>query len=451
MMSDHTNFKHRIITGWISDFSSIPRWEPWPSITLDQCMTDDIDEAMRLAEISGYTGVMLYGLLAGRAWNPYLPDTASPQRKQQVLALMDRIRERGLTVLHGLGLYSWGFDAIIAAQPEVDGGSPSTMCGTRSESWAWMQRVIDFVFDEYDPDGVSMQSADMGRCPCDDCQALGALEYHARINEKVSGYIRSRWPEKMIHISTWGMDLGNPAEQQYVLQLARHADVLNDFNNSAARGGRANRQALIAALSCPYGTEQGFWFDPPPFWDRLKWFLPLSLRNVPYWQDLKADGGDAIERFILPLINPGADVSFIFDGLMMQDLRRDPTQTLEEALSIVFEPGTTTALNGLADVWQNVEAAFIDHLPRPTEAREIHSSRVHYAHPTPSESLANRPEYLLTRRTEALTVFRDSLQRADRIISKLHDDLGQREKALRLMRSIRNTLVDIDRVLVYRY
>jgi hypothetical protein len=446
IMTDRTGFTHRLISGWISDFSSIPRWEPWPSITLDHSLTMDLQYAMQQAQQAGYTGMILWGLLAGRSWNPCLPDTVSAERKQQVLALIEQVRQHGLKALFGLGLYSWGFDHIIAAHPELDGGAADKMCGSRPESWEWMQRVVDFVMEEYNPDGVSMQSSDQGRCPCDTCQEMGALEYHARINDQVAAYIRSRWPDKLIGISTWGMDLGNPAELPHVLKMTSHVDVLNDFNNSSSRGGRVNRQTLISALKCAYGTEQGFWFDPPPFWDRLKWFLPLSLSNIPYWNDLSSDGGNAIERYILPLINPGAEVGFLFDGWMMQDLGRDPIKTLEQALETVFEPRTRAASAGLLDLWQTVERGYLDNIRQPHEARQISSSVVHYIHPHPSEALANRPEYLMRLKPEKLALYCDSLSAALKIVQSIRPDLGNRETSVRLERCLRSALAD-----AYRY
>jgi hypothetical protein len=449
-MTTHAGFEHRLISGWISDYSSIPRWEPWPSITLDQQLIADLHQAMDRAQTAGYTGMILWGLLAGRSWNPYLPDTVDAERKRQVLALLDAVRQRGLKAIFGLGLYSWGFDAIIAAHPELDGGAPDKMCGSRPESWEWMQRVVNFIMDEYNPDGVSMQSSDQGRCPCDSCQEMSALEYHAGINDQVASYIRSRWPDKLIGISTWGMDLGNPAEQDHVLRMTAHVDVLNDFNNSSARAGRSNRAALVRALKCVYGTEQGFWFDPPPFWDRLKWFLPFSQRNLPYLTDLRADGGKAVERYILPLVNPGAEVGFLFDGWMMQDLGRDPQKALEEALTMVFEPRAAGALPGLVEVWRLAENGYLDNIPKPEEARAIGSSAVHYNHPRPSEALANRPEYLLRLKPEKLARYGDCLQAALNVVQQIRPDLGDTVKAVRLERCLRNALADVERVQSYR-
>ncbi len=405
-------------------------------------MMADLLHAIGRAEEAGYTGMILWGLIAGRSWNPFLADTVSDERRRDVIRIIADVRSRGLEAYLGLGLNSWGFDAIIESDPRVDGGSPQNMCASRPQSWEWMRRVVDFVMDQYDPDGVSMQSSDQGRCGCDSCQEMGALEYHAAINDQVAGYIRERWPDKKISISTWGMDLGNPAEQAHVLKMTRHADVLNDFNNSAARGGEANRRALIEALGCAYGTEQGFWFDPPPFWDRDKWFLPFSLGNVPYWRALKADGGDQIERYILPLINPGAEVGFLFDGWMLQDLTRDPTAVLTQALDAVFAPTSQAARDGLLELWNLGETAFAALMPRPDQPRQISSSRVHYNHANPSRYLATRPEYLQQRKPDRLQVYGDRLAEAAALAAKLRPSLDE-ARGRALQRCIEGARTDV--------
>lgn len=434
-MSNSSAFTHRLVTGWTSDYSSRPLWEPWPSIVLDKAMMADLSHAIWRAQDAHYTGMILWGLIVGRSWNPFLADTVDDARRRDVLTIMEDVRAAGLDVYLGLGLNSWGFDGVIEANPDVDGGSPQNMCASRPQSWEWMRKVVDFIMSEYDPDGVSMQSSDQGRCGCDSCQEMGALEYHATINDQVAGYIRGRWPHKKIGISTWGMDLGNPAEREHVQRMTRHIDVLNDFNNSAARGGRDNRKTLIGALDCAYGTEQGFWFDPPPFWERDTWFIPFSRSNMPYWQDLKADGGDQIERYILPLVNPGAEVGFLFDGWMLEDLTRDPTKTLAEALQLVFEPQDQASRDGLLELWDSAERAFIGMLPRPGEPRQISSSRIHYTHPNPSRHLATRPEYLQQRKPEKLAAYQLSLQQSAALAATLHPTLNTRGRDL--LRSIR--------------
>ncbi|MHB0876518.1 MAG: hypothetical protein ACYC5O_10810 [Anaerolineae bacterium] len=436
-------FTHRLISGWISDYGSVPRMEPWPSITLDDTLEADLLEAFDLAATCGYTGVILWGLLAGRSWSPHLGAAMEADRRVRVLRLIEAARSRGLALLMGLGLYSWGFDEIIAADPRVDGGSASTMCGSRGASWEWMQRVIDYVFAEYDPDGVSMQSSDMGRCPCDTCRQLGSLEYHARLNAQATTYIRSRWPHKLIEISTWGMDLANPDDAEHVRAMCAGADILNDFNNSSATRGAANRRALAAALPCAFGTEGGWWLDPPPFWERTKWFVPLATANVGYLRSLREDGGRSVQRYILPVANPGAEVGLIFDGMILADPYRDPEQALAGALRVVFAPRGDAALVALLDVWHGVEDSFIAAMPSPERARMVGLSGVHYSGTAPRGPRPSRPEYLLRMESASLAGYGAALEAAAARARPILPTLARRDRADRLERSLAAALADV--------
>jgi hypothetical protein len=436
-------FTHRLISGWISDYASEPHMAPWPSIRLDDRMEADLLEAFDLVADWGYTGVILWGLLVGRSWSPRLGEAIAPERRLRVLRIIEAARRRGLKLLMGLGLYSWGFDEIIAADARVDGGSAGTMCGSREASWDWMRRVIDCVFEQYAPDGVSMQSSDMGRCPCDACQAMGSLEYHALLNGRATAYIRSRWPAALVEISTWGMDLANPEDADHVRRMCAGADVLNDFNNSAAARGAENRRALLRGLPCDFGTEGGWWLDPQPFWPRDKWFVPLAGVNVPYLRSLHADGGRSVQRYILPIANPGAEVGLMFDGAVLRDPFADPEPLLAEALRAAFVPRGTAALSALGDVWRGVEAAFVAALPSPERARMVGLSGVHYSGAAPAGARVLRPEYLLRMNADGLARYGASLEAAATIVAGIAVDLGRRDRAERLQRSIANALADV--------
>lgn len=435
-------FTHRLISGWISDYSSVPLLEPWPSIRLDDRAETDLLQVFDLAADWGYTGLIVWGLLAGRSWSPRLGAAIDADRRARVLRLVEAARRRGLKLLMGLGLYSWGFDEIIAADPRVDGGSGSTMCGSREASWEWMQRVIDCVFEQYDPDGVSMQSSDMGRCPCDTCQALSSLEHHARLNSRASAYIRSRWPDKLIEISTWGMDLANPDDAEHVRRMCQGADILNDFNNSAAARGAVNRRSLIRSLPCAFGTEGGWWLDPPPFWPRDKWFVPLAGANVPYLRGLHEDGGRSVQRYILSIANPGAEVGLMFDGAMLRDPYADPQRVLPDALRAAFEPRSASALEGLAEVWRGVEAGFLAAMPAPERPRMVGLSGVHYSGAAPQGPRVQRREYLLRMTAAGLAGYRASLEAAATVAAGITPDLGRPGSAERLQRCIANALAD---------
>lgn len=449
-MTQRPGFAHRTVSGWISDYSSVPRWEPWPSITLDLRMLADLTEAFEKAQAAGYNGVILWGLLCGRSWSGYLPDTVPAERKALVERVIEAARRRGLKVFMGVGLYSWGFDQIIAEHPELDGGSAHNMCSARPESFSWMRSVLDLVMDGYHPDGLSLQSSDQGRCPCDACQEMSALEYHAIVNDQVAEYVGSRWPGTTIEISTWGMDLSNPDEFRHIERMTAHATILNDFNNSSSRRGREHRRRLAQSLKCAFGTEAGWWVDPPPFWDRLRWFLPFSVRNVPYLRDLLEDGGDAVQRYILPLVNPGAEVGYFFDGMMLADMNRDPLRALGAALDAVFAPRTAGARDALIEVWTSVEDGYLDNSRDGRSPQTVGLTNVHYSGTVPGAALADRPEYLLRMKPAGLAKYASTLAQAQATVAKVRDGLGNRESAARLERCIGLALADVRRVQAWK-
>ena len=100
-----------------------------------------------------------------------------------------------------MGVYSWGFDSIIRANPGLAcPDNPSAMCLHNPESWTWQKKVLDYVFS-FPIDGLNLQSADLGRCSCGESKYMTDLEYHAVLNQKVIQYVRKTYPGKIIGIS----------------------------------------------------------------------------------------------------------------------------------------------------------------------------------------------------------------------------------------------------------
>src|SRR5262249_44734246 len=151
-----------------------------------------------------------------------------PERRERVRRLIGAGHRRGIRVLAGLGVYSWGYEAIIRAHPELSAGNPRALCASNPDAWVWQQRVTDWTFEQADVDGVSLQSADQGRCPCGRCARWGDLEYHARLNARVTAYVKGRWPGKVVGVNTWGVSTEDPADLPHLLEMARGSDFLID-------------------------------------------------------------------------------------------------------------------------------------------------------------------------------------------------------------------------------
>lgn len=347
-------FEHRSLVGWISEFSSRPMHEPWPVITLGSEMMSDFHDIFDLCKQVGFDSMVIWGLFVSRRWPVPLDRAVDAQRRKQIQELLDAAHKRGIKILSGLGIYSWGFEEIIQKFPEISRDNPRAMCGSEPEAEKWMQRVVDYVLSDFDLDGVQMQSADQGRCNCSRCQKKGDVEYHAALNDNTAQYIRSKWKDKTIVINNWGLPFADPDDLPHLQRMTKAVDVLVDYNNSAG----AHRQRLINSLNCAFGTLAGVSIGPPQRWERIKWFLPTTTTNVPYLRELHGDGGKAAEQFTVALSNPGGEVTLRFSGKMLSDVSRSPNTVLREAIEECFKTRDSGTTDGLVEVFQRAENGY---------------------------------------------------------------------------------------------
>ena len=169
-------FEHRLTCGWIRDLASEPTpTDPWPCIRWDEQLCRDQERFLDAQAELKVEMNSVWGLFVDRAWPTDLSNTLDAERAERVRWFTDQSHRRGLKVVSGVGIYSWGFDRIIKDHPEVAAseGNRQVMCPFRGAAWDWQQRVLDFLMDErWGLDGVSMQSADQGRCDCPLRQAV---------------------------------------------------------------------------------------------------------------------------------------------------------------------------------------------------------------------------------------------------------------------------------------
>jgi hypothetical protein len=154
------SFFYRGYLGWITDLATRPDTNAaWPSMRLDEALLKDYRETFeRMAEL-GLQDLCVWGLYVSRTWPLDLKKAVPVERGKMVGRLISAAHAKGVRVLSGLGVYSWGFDEILRAHPNLSRGNEPAMCGSEEESWEWMRRVIDFVFTRFSIDGVSMQRA----------------------------------------------------------------------------------------------------------------------------------------------------------------------------------------------------------------------------------------------------------------------------------------------------
>lgn len=357
-------FNHRGYLGWITDLASEPdRSAAWPSMRLDEQLLKDYRESFALMSRLGFNEMSVWGLYVSRAWPADIQSSVAPARGALVEKLIEAAHQKGIRVYSGLGVYSWGFDEIIRAYPKLSRGNANAMCASEPESWRWMQQVVDFVFQRFEIDGVSMQSADQGRCRCDQCKSLSDAEYHAQLNVRVSEYIRSRWPKKTIGVNSWGMKFEEPATLPSLKRISDKVDYLIDVHDTSRKRDLGYRKKIIHSLNCDFGTLGGPQVEPPQHWERDRWFLP-TLKNVAvHLQELSTEGGRACEYFFHVLVNPADEISFWLAGKVLADPTRSWEKHIEDSVEELYRVPRKEIRDELAQIFLDAEQAYFRHLP----------------------------------------------------------------------------------------
>ena len=358
-------FTHRALNGWITDLATEP--DPnaaWPSMRLDEPLLKDYRETFALMRRVGFNEIVIWGLYTANNWPLDMKSAVPPERGRKVEQLIANAHEHGIKVLSGLGTYSWGFAEIIKANPKLHGGNANAMCASEPESHAWMERVLDFVFSRFPIDGVSMQSADQGRCQCARCAKLGDAEYHAQLLARTADTIHARWPGKIAGMSNWGVSFGNPKDQATFSKLSRSLDYMIDYNDSARWGGPGYRREFIAGLGCALGTTGGPVVEPPQHWARNRWFLPTCRAVHQHLQALCADGGRACECFYHILANPSSELTWHVAGRTLVDPQAPLEKHLHAALEELYQPRDADSREALAQFFLEAEEAYLRHLPK---------------------------------------------------------------------------------------
>jgi len=356
-------FRHRGYLGWITDLATEP--DPtaaWPSMRLDERLLDDYRRTFDAMKHLGFNEISIWGLYVSRSWPVDITSAVDPKRGAMVEKLVDEAHQHGIRVYSGLGVYSWGFEEIIRAHPQLSRGNAQAMCASLPETWDWMQKVVDFVFARFAIDGVSMQSADQGRCRCEQCQAHTDAQYHALLNTRTAEYIRRRYPGKTIGVNSWGLGFQDENALPVLARMSKQIDYLIDVHDSSRRKDPAYRSKLIGALDCRFGTIGGPQVEPPQHWTRDRWFLPTPQRTAKHLQQLFTDGGRACEYFFHILANPGDEISFWMAGKVLADPLTPWEEHLKSCIEELYGTTNSAACEGLARVFLEAEEAYMRYL-----------------------------------------------------------------------------------------
>lgn len=354
-----TNFTYRVTCGWLRDLASEPTpHDTWPCIRWDdQLLTDQLRYFDVQAEV-GMTYNVAWGYFIDRAW-PVPLDPArmiDERRKAYLKTFVEEAHVRGLKILSGMGIYSWGFDEVIRNVPGVSRGHSQAMCPFSDEAWEWQRRVLDFVMEPaWGLDGLSMQSADQGRCECEQCQQLSPAEHHAIILVRSAEYVRSQRPDWTIGQAAWGLRLDQPEEFKHLHAISQAVDYMVEVRELSAEAGR--RAEICQGLACPFGSVGGVFVEPPQHWERLRWFVPCGLGSARALAQLWQDGGRAVEYFYRPFANPVEEVSWRTGATILSKPERAPEAALRDAIATIYEV-TGDALADLTEWFIRGENAY---------------------------------------------------------------------------------------------
>jgi hypothetical protein len=429
-------FRHRGYLGWITDLASAPDTNAaWPSMRLDGSLLEDYRATFQAMHRMGFNEISIWGLYVSRSWPVDIQSAVTRERGALVERLIETAHRSGIRVYSGLGVYSWGFDEIIRAYPALSRGNPRAMCASNPDSWKWMQRVVDFVMDRFPVDGVSMQSADQGRCDCSQCRTYAGAEYHAVLNERVARYVRSRWREKTVAVNSWGMDFGDPANLAALVRMSRVIDYLIDVHDTSRKRNAEYRGKLIKSLACDFGTLGGPQVEPPQHWPRDRWFLPAVRRQSEHLAALGAEGGRACEYFFHILANPGDEISFWMAGKVLREPSAPWRKHLKDCIGELYGVSRASTADGLAALFLRSEDAYFN-FRRPDVCGTVSLE--------PLEGDRPGPPIYLTRDLNAAQrrAYRDEMNLIAAEFKKLAPDVPRRDRIDRILRCVRNVIED---------
>ena len=444
---------------WINDVRTEPLpFGSWPPVILDDIAEQSIIRTMDLQARSGYNMFDMFGLFAAWGWPVDIVSAVDKDRDARVRRILKAAHDRGIKVVYGLGVYSWGFDKIIEHDPAVKGPNPHAMCASKEESWTWQKKIIDFIL-RYDFDGYHLEASDLGRCTCDACMKKWPVQatYYNEITGRCADYIRKQAPGKYIAAITiswadWNTGF-TEEDKNNVVELSRKVDSILDQGHHGQYIRQADRKAFIDRLHCKFGTSGGFWVYPPFRCHRQRWFLPYTQKTGAHIKQLYADGGRTTLYYQGPVTNPGVEVNIAFGGKIMCNVERNVTEVLAEVLEELYQPKSAAAQKKLVETFQLAEDAYFKNMNY--DADGIHLKDLP-GYPGPGElhigfgiglagGVSAVPVYLLEPNLidKGRAAYAKGLETCLNNICEIEDKVAATERMQRLKSSIYHALDDV--------
>ncbi len=370
MNTHSTRFKYRMLLGWVNDISPKPlQGKPWPDISIDSSTVKDYKEYLRVAKDAGFNAFTVWGLYCSHAWPVPLRSPELLERKKIVDQILEEARRQGIKALFGIGVYSWGFDEIIRADPtcarnegriaygQIHSDNGVAMCYHEPSAREWMRKIIDLCVKDFGAQGFGFQPADLGRCYCHECRLMSDAEYYIRVTNETADYARSIKPDLLLGLSAWGVEIGGPIESTQ--RLAKGLDFVTDVSDQSEAKGHAFRSQLAKSLDCALGSLGGPVIVPPQRWNRVRWFFPTAGLTGSNIRSLAEDGGTAFEFFVSPLNNPQGELMLHFVGDQLRNPQDSVRSVLGRVVKKLLNPKDLAATNAVVDFLLSIESAYV--------------------------------------------------------------------------------------------
>jgi hypothetical protein len=458
-------FDYRVAAAWLPQLGR----EPFPllfSSAADEGLARDYEESIPRLGAAGFNYIELAGLVgeSGAAQLPVdLEAGFSPDRDALIRHVIGLIHEAGMQYVTALGVYSWGFEEVIRAHPELaarrladpdlrrsgwdedlipyidqfgEATIPATdvLCASREESWDWMRRSIDLQLKTYpEIDGYHIESADQGRCWCEDCRRMSTAEYHTRLAERCGEYLRQVAPEKPIFITNCGADWGSIRALPYVQRQAKYADFIIDYMDSfrlpvlLSQWGRQEtidkRREAVEALPCAYGMALHIRDGGLP---RDRWFQPLPKSIHGNLRDSFEQGCRGLEFYSAgPFYNLGTEFNIELVGATLLDPLASYEDLVGGVLDRLYRPRDAATLVELREIFEDAESIAAEAL--------VDFNKMHHTVPEIERGI---PEFVRHIPIYGLASYRAGLDRLATRSDGLAPRLGDSQRAAGLVRTV---------------
>jgi hypothetical protein len=462
-------FIHKSAIGvWINDVRDTAfQTNNWPPMRIDECTEKSLYRCVDLLSQWGYNQFCLWGLLNSYSWSLDFAREMNEARLQIVRRFIAYAHEKGVRIIYGLGIYSWGYDQILRRHPSVRGTSAQAMCGSKEESFEWVAKIIDFIFDTLDVDGLHFESADQGRCRCPECARSDDFSYHCGLNARAAEYVKRRWPGKIVMINmiswqSWDKRItkNNKTEMEMLRTLGGYADYIVDPGHLGHYIEKSLLPSLIASLPCAFGNAGGFWTYCWPAWNRLRAFLPYTRTAHEALRALYQAGGRAVEYYTGPVYNPGVEINTAFAGYMLNNAGAAYEDALLEVAAGLYGPKTDSAARRLAGVIEKSETVWFSNwtgkLPLSWKPTQADSAVTFMDFDAYRQSPASRPVQIFLDGAKNLTeyiepenwiVYRDDLRLLRSDAADLLDAVAEKDKLARMVECFDRCMEDLEELI----